>query len=163
MPTKNQNWRFLAKTNSGAPAGHLTWWSAAFQLAQTWFTLAWPTLGFFYWFLHMCTENSRGCKLHAWCHRHMHESTNPSKKLFNQLDQNFSSLTNDYCRHENVEQIKVPILLSCNFWKTHHYPDTMIRYEFGNCSQDEVAVLMVDGHSKKKIRVVQSPAIYLIT
>ena len=26
---KNQNWRFSAKTNSGAPTGHLTWWSAA--------------------------------------------------------------------------------------------------------------------------------------
>ena len=24
-----RNWRFLAKTNSGAPTGHLTWWSAA--------------------------------------------------------------------------------------------------------------------------------------
>ena len=23
------NWRFSAKTNSGAPKGHLTWWSAA--------------------------------------------------------------------------------------------------------------------------------------
>ena len=29
MPIQNQNWRFLAKTNSGAPIGHLTWWSAA--------------------------------------------------------------------------------------------------------------------------------------
>ena len=52
-----------------------------------------------------------------------------------------------------IKQIKVPI----------HCPDTMIMYMFGKCLRDEVAILMVDGHSKKKIRVVQSPAIYLIT
>ena len=39
---------------------------------------------------------------------------------------------------------------------------TVIRYMFGNCLQDEVAVRMVDSHSKKN-RVVQSPAIFLIT
>ena len=42
-------------------------------------------------------------------------------------------------------------------------PWFLIKYMFGNCSRDEVAVLTVDSHSKKIIRVVQSPAIYLIT
>ena len=90
----------LSQDKFRAPAGHLTWWSAAFQLAQTWFTLTWPTLRFFYWLVHMCTGNSRGCKLtcvmsqtYAWIYKSLQKVIQPIRPVF-------SSLTNDYCRHE---------------------------------------------------------------
>ena len=109
MPTKNQNWRFLAKTNSGAPAGHLTWWSAAFQLAQTWFTLTWPTLGFFYWFLHMCTDNSRGCKLtcvmsqtYAWIYKSLQKVIQPIRPEFQFLDQWLLKAWKCWSEHSNA-------------------------------------------------------------
>ena len=96
------NWRFLAKANFRDTNGSPDLVVCCFLIGLN---LIYPTLAYFRIFLldmKMIHRQFQGLLIN------MHDVTDicmnlqvPPKYIFNQLSQYFSSLTNDYCRHEN--------------------------------------------------------------